>query len=74
MDAMLVRTITNVFCFVVMLVCIIYLFAGAVLNASRESRGEPKKKRTSFIFITLAIMAIDYFVFYFVSLYPTMPK
>lgn len=59
--------IGNVVIMVIMSVCVIYLLGGAFINARRELKGQPKKKRTSMIIFVLAIMVICYIVFYTIN-------
>ena len=56
--------ISNTVIMVIMWVCVIYLLGGAFMNARRELKGQPKKKRTSMIIWTCAIMIICYMIFY----------
>lgn len=64
------RNIFNGAMGLVMIICVIYLIVGAFLNARRETKGLPKKKRTSMIIFVLAIMAICYAVFFAVNPIP----
>ena len=61
---MIIRMIANGIIFIIMVWCILYLIIGAFLNARREAKGEPKKKRTSMIIWTCAIMVVCYMIFY----------
>lgn len=70
MDGNIGVLIVNTITFVVMVWSIIYLIVGAYLNARREAKGKPKKKRTSMIIFALAMMAIAYVVFYTVNPMP----
>ena len=64
MNGDVIRTIVNSIIFVIMVWGTLYLIIGAFLNARREAKGEPKKKRTSMIIWTCAIMIVCYMVFY----------
>ena len=70
MDTQVAKTILNSIIFVVMCACVVYLIRGAFLNARRETKGLPKKKRTSMIIFVLAIMALCYFMFYTANRFP----
>jgi len=64
MNGDVIKMIANAIIAIVMAWCILYLIIGAFLNARREAKGEPKKKRTSMIIWTCAIMVICYMIFY----------
>jgi hypothetical protein len=64
MNGDVIKTIVNSIIFVIMVCGTLYLIIGAFLNARREAKGEPKKKRTSMVIWTCAIMVICYMVFY----------
>lgn len=64
MNGDVIKMIANAIIAIIMAWCILYLIIGAFLNARREAKGEPKKKRTSMIIWTCAIMVICYMIFY----------
>ena len=64
MNGDVIKMIANAIIAIIMAWCILYLIIGAFLNARREARGEPKKKRTSMIIWTCAIMVVCYMIFY----------
>lgn len=64
MNGDVIKMIANAIIAIIMLWCILYLIIGAFLNARREAKGEPKKKRTSMIIWTCAIMVVCYMIFY----------
>ena len=64
MNGDVIKMIANALIAIIMAWCILYLIIGAFLNARREAKGEPKKKRTSMIIWTCAIMIICYMIFY----------
>lgn len=64
MNGDVIKMIANAIIAIIMAWCVLYLIIGAFLNARREAKGEPKKKRTSMIIWTCAIMVICYMIFY----------
>lgn len=56
-------TIVNTVILLVFLACAGNLIVGGLLNAIRESKGKPKKKRTSLIIFDIAMMAVCLGVF-----------
>lgn len=62
--------IGNSIIFIIMIMCAVYLLVGAFLNARRELKGKPKKKRTSMVIFVVAIMIICYAVWYVLNPMP----
>lgn len=59
----LTLTLVNTAIFLVSLVAVGDLIIGAFLNARRETKGQPKKKRTSMIIFDIVMIALCLFVF-----------
>lgn len=56
-------TILNSIIFVIFIGCVGNLILGAFLNAIRESKGKPKKKRTSLIIFDCVMVAVCFAAF-----------
>ena len=67
MGGMIAITILNALTLIVFVSGIAYLFIGAFINARREMKNKPKKKRTSMIVVVIAFMAFIACIAYFVN-------